>query len=181
MPDSTSLFRGSPARISHDTTGKKAVFWGISESPDFLLTRQRTAFALAERTQGRLEFEARFSRRVKAAFDAGTLTTNGGGLLLRQAERPTGLLKCLAACFTDCRRADRFEHRLDKMLARRIYGLALGYEDLNDHGQLRHDPLLAVLSGKKKLGPALAGKSALNRGELPPAGDGLKERYCKIG
>lgn len=135
---------------------------------------------MTECTQDSFEFEAHFSRQVTANFDAGTLTTDGGGLLLRQTERRIGLLKRLAGCFTDCRRADRVEHRLDEMLAQRIYGLALGYEDLNDHEQLRHDPLLAVLSGKKKIGPALAGKSTLNRMELSPAGDGLKERYSKI-
>ena len=66
------------------------------------------------------------------------------------------------------------------MLAQRIYGLALGYEDLNDHEQLRHDPLMAVLAGKKKIGQQLAGKSTLNRMELVPDGDALKERYCRI-
>ncbi|MCC7499219.1 MAG: transposase [Bryobacterales bacterium] len=65
------------------------------------------------------------------------------------------------------------------MLAQRIYALALGYEDLNDHEQLRHDPMLTLLSGNKP-GPAPAGKSTLNRMELSPAGDGLKERYSKI-
>jgi hypothetical protein len=135
---------------------------------------------MTECIQDSFEFEAHFSRRVTANFDAGTLTTDGGGLLLRQTERRIGMLKRLARCFTDCRRADRIEHRLEEMLAQRIYGLALGYEDLNDHEQLRHDPLLAVLSGKKKLGAALAGKSTLNRMELSPAGDGLKQRYTKI-
>ena len=135
---------------------------------------------MTECTQGSFEFEAHFSRRVTAKFDGGTLTTDGGGLLLRQTERRLGLLKRLAACFTDCRRADRVEHRLEEMLAQRIYGLALGYEDLNDHEQLRHDPLLGVLAGKKQIGQALAGKSTLNRLELTPAGDALKERYSKI-
>jgi hypothetical protein len=108
------------------------------------------------------------------------LTTDGGALLLRQADKRIGLLKRLAGCFTDCRRADRVEHPLGEMLAQRIYGLALGYEDLNDHEQLRHDPLMAVLAGKKKIGQQLAGKSTLNRLELSPAGDAQKERYTKI-
>ena len=103
---------------------------------------------MTECTQDSFEFEAHSSRRVTATFDAGTLTTDGGGLLLRPTERRIGRLKRLAGCFTDWRRADRVEHRLDQMLAQRIYGLALGYEDLIDHEQLRHDPLLAVLSGK---------------------------------
>jgi hypothetical protein len=135
---------------------------------------------MTECTQNSFEFEAHFSRRVTATFDAGTLTTDGGSLLLRQTERRIGLLKRLPACFTDCRRADRIEHGLDQMLAQRIYGLALGYEDLNDHEQLRHDPLMGVLAGKKKLGSPLAGKSTLNRMELSPAGEGWGERYRKI-
>ena len=135
---------------------------------------------MTECTQDSFEFEAYFSRRVTAKFDAGMLSADGGGLLLRQTEKRIGLLKRLAGCFTDCRRADRVEHRLGEMLAQRTYGLALGYEDLNDHEQLRHDPLLAVMAGKKEVGQALAGKSTLNRMELSPAGDGLKERYSKV-
>jgi hypothetical protein len=135
---------------------------------------------MTECTQDSFEFEAHFSRQVTAKFDGGTLTTDGGGLLLRQTEKRISLLKRLTACFTDCRRADRVEHRLEEMLAQRIYGLALGYEDLNDHEQLRHDPLLGVLAGKKQIGQSLAGKSTLNRLELTPAGDALKERYSKI-
>jgi len=135
---------------------------------------------MTECTQDSFEFEAHFSRQVTVKFDGGTLTTDGGGLLLRQTEKRISLLKRLTACFTDCRRADRVEHRLEEMLAQRIYGLALGYEDLNDHEQLRHDPLLGVLAGKKQIGQSLAGKSTLNRLELTPAGDALKERYSKI-
>jgi hypothetical protein len=135
---------------------------------------------MTECTQDSFEFEAHFSRQVTASFDGGTLTTDGGALLLRQADKRIGLLKRLAGCFTDCRRADRVEHPLGEMLAQRIYGLALGYEDLNDHEQLRHDPLMAVLAGKKKIGQQLAGKSTLNRLELSPAGDAQKERYSKI-
>jgi len=135
---------------------------------------------MTECTQDSFEFEAHFSRQVTARFDAGTLTTDGGALLLRQTEKRIRLLKRLTACFTDCRQADRVDHPLSEMLAQRIYGLALGYEDLNDHEQLRRDPLMAVLAGKKKLGQQLAGKSTLNRMELAPAGDAQKERYSKI-
>jgi hypothetical protein len=135
---------------------------------------------MTECTQDSFEFEGHFSRQVTANFDGGTLTTDGGALLLRQADQRIGLLKRLAGCFTDCRRADRVEHPVAEMLAQRIYGLALGYEDLNDHEQLRHDPLMAVLAGKKKVGQQLAGKSTLNRMELSPAGDALQERYSKI-
>jgi hypothetical protein len=81
---------------------------------------------MTECTQHSFKFAAHFSRRVTATFDAGRLTTDGGGLLLRQTERRIGRLKRLAGCFTDCRRADRIEHRLEEMLAQRVCGLALG-------------------------------------------------------
>ena len=111
-------------------------------------------------------FEAHFSRQVVAQFEGSWLTTEGGSLLLRQADRKIGLLGRVARCFTDYRQPERIEHRLEEMLAQRIYGLALGYEDLNDHEQLRQDPLLGVLAGKRDLSEPLAGKSTLNRLEL---------------
>ena len=125
-------------------------------------------------------FEAHFSRRVVAQFAGDWLTTEGGSLLLRQADRKIGLLRRVAGCFSDYRQPERIEHRLEEMLAQRIYGLALGYEDLNDHEQLRQDPLLGVLAGKKDLGEPLAGKSTLNRLELTPVGSPAAERYNKI-
>jgi len=130
--------------------------------------------------QTEFPFEAHFSRRVVAAFDAGRLTTEGGALLLRAVDRKIGLLKRVAACFTDMRDPERIEHTLEELLAQRIYGLALGYEDLNDHEELRHDPLLAVLAGKRAVEEPLAGKSTLNRLELTPVGSPLLERYHKI-
>jgi hypothetical protein len=125
-------------------------------------------------------FEAHFSRQVVAEFTGDWLTTEGGSLLLRQADRKIGLLRRVAGCFSDYRQPERIEHRLEEMLAQRIYGLALGYEDLNDHEQLRQDPLLGVLAGKRDLGEPLAGKSTLNRLELTPAGPPAAERYNKI-
>src|SRR6266436_3568704 len=125
-------------------------------------------------------FEAHFSRQVVAQFAGDWLTTVGGSLLLRQADRKIGLLRRVAGCFTDYRQPERIEHRLAEMLAQRIYGLALGYEDLNDHEQLRQDPLLGVLAGKRDLGEPLAGKSTLNRLELTPVGSPAAERYNKI-
>ena len=125
-------------------------------------------------------FEAHFSRQVVAEFTGDWLTTEGGSLLLRQADRKIGLLRRVAGCFSDYRQPERIEHRLEEMLAQRIYGLALGYEDLNDHEQLRQDPLLGVLAGKRDLGEPLAGKSTLNRLELTPAGSPAAERYNKI-
>src|SRR5215471_2767198 len=135
---------------------------------------------MTECNQSRFQFEAHFSRQVVADFDGERTSTEGGALLLRQADRQIGLLKRVAACFTDGRDPGRIEHELEPMLAQRIYGLALGYEDLNDHEELRHDPLLAVLAGKRKIQEPLAGKSTLNRLELTPAGSPLNDRYHKI-
>jgi len=116
-----------------------------------------------------------------AEFSGDRLSTEGGALLLREADRKIDLLRRVADCFTDTRQPERVEHRLPEMLAQRIYGLALGYEDLNDHEQLRSDPLLAVLAGKQEIEKSLAGKSTLNRLELTPSGSPLAERYHKIG
>lgn len=108
------------------------------------------------------------------------MTTDGGALLLRGVDRKIRLLQRVVACFTDGRDAQRVEHALPELLAQRIYALALGYEDLNDHEELRHDPLLGVLAGKRELQEPLAGKSTLNRLELTPAGEPQSQRYHKI-
>jgi hypothetical protein len=136
-------------------------------------------------------FQPLQQRDVVARFDGGDITTDAGGLLLREVDRGVGIVRRLAACFTDHRRADRVEHRVEELIAQRIYGLALGYEDLNDHDQLRQDPLIAVLTGKaepkgtdrrraRDEGKAGAGKSTLNRLELTPAEADHKARYKKI-
>jgi|SRR5215469_12719884 len=125
-------------------------------------------------------FAAHFSRRVVAQFEGGRISSDGGALLLRQVDRKLGLLRRLAACFRDGRDPTRVEHRLPEMLAQRIFGLALGYEDLNDHEQLRCDPLLALLAEKRALEEPLAGKSTLNRMELTPAETSTGHRYHKI-
>jgi len=130
-------------------------------------------------TQERFEFAAHFSRRVVGEFSAERLTSDGGGLLVRQVDRRIGLLRRFAACFVDGRDPERIEHTLLEMVSQRVYGLALGYEDLNDHEQLRHDPLLGVLVGKRDLQSPLAGKSTLNRLELSPR-DAAAARYHKI-
>ena len=135
---------------------------------------------MTECTQTQWEFEAHFSRQVVARFDGSRLTTDGGALLLREADRKIGLLHRVVRCFIDHRQPERVEHELHEMLAQRIYGLALGYEDLIDHEQLRTDPLLALLAGKREIAEPLAGKSTLNRLELTPAGSPLAERYHKI-
>ena len=146
------------------------------------MPEKETAFLMTECTQESFAFADHFSRRVVANFDGARMTSDGGGLLLRRTERKIGLLQRVAACFTDGRDPTRVEHTVAEMLAQRIYGLALGYEDLNDHEQLRHDPLLAVLAGKRELEEPLAGKSTLNRMELTPAGApaAAADRYHKI-
>ncbi len=132
---------------------------------------------MTECNQEVFSFAAHFSRRVEAGFTAGQVTSDGGALLLRQADRKINLLARLAASFSDGRSPIYIKHQLSEMLAQRIYGLALGYEDLNDHEQLRVDPLLGLLSGKRELEEPLAGKSTLNRLELM----GRTRRYHKIG
>jgi len=133
---------------------------------------------MTECSRDSFEFEAHFSRRVVARFDGGAVTSDAGALLLREADRRIGLIERLAECFDDRRDPALIRHAVREMVAQRVYGLALGYEDLNDHEQLREDPLLAVLSGKRKAGEArLAGKSTLNRLEL---GGEQPSRYKKI-
>jgi hypothetical protein len=125
-------------------------------------------------------FEAHFSRQVVARFDGGTITSDGGALLLRETDRRLNLLPRLAGCFLDGRNPLLVRHSVQEMVSQRIYGLALGYEDLNDHEQLRQDPLMRVLAGKEDVedeDEALAGKSTLNRLELS---DGTPNRYKKI-
>jgi len=129
------------------------------------------------------EFEAVERKSVVAGFDGGVITSNAGALLLGQVDRGLGLIRRFAGCFTD-RRDPRFvEHRLETLVGQRVFGLALGYEDLNDHDELRKDPAMAVLAGKLK--PVLrddcqplAGKSTLNRLETTPKRHGAK--YHKI-
>jgi hypothetical protein len=127
--------------------------------------------------QEQFSFASHFSRRVEAGFTAGQVSSDGGALLLRQVDRKIKLLERLVSCFVDGRSPRLVRHRLSEMLSQRIYGLALGYEDLNDHEQLRSDPLLGLLSGQRKLDEPLAGKSTLNRLELV----GRTKRYHKIG
>src|ERR1700690_2726076 len=131
---------------------------------------------MTECNQESFSFTAHFSRRVQAEFTAGRVSSDGGALLLREADRKIHLLGRLAACFIDGRSPLLVRHRLSEMLAQRIYGLALGYEDLNDHEQLRSDPLLGLLAGKRELDEALAGKTTLNRLEMV----GRSRRHHKI-
>ena len=146
---------------------------------------------MTECSQASFGFASHPSREVVARFDGGTITTEAGGLLLHNTEQKTGILRQFASCFRDYRDPNRIEHSTGELVRQRVYGLALGHEDLNDHDLLRADPLLAVLCGKadvegrerrrdKDQGKAGAGKSTLNRLELTPADADPKARYKKI-
>jgi len=146
---------------------------------------------MTECNQPVFEFPGINRRAVVASFTGGAISSDGGGLLLRQTEQATGIIRGFSACFTDHRDPDLIEHTVEDLVAQRVYGLALGYEDLNDHDQLRYDPLLATLVGKadptgqdrlrgRDRGKALAGKSTLNRLELTPVRANADSRYKKI-
>jgi hypothetical protein len=132
---------------------------------------------MTECIQSDFGFEACGKREIVARFDGGTISSDGGAFLLRQTDRRLNLLPRLAVCFLDGRNQEQVEHSIQEMLSQRIYGLALGYEDINDHEQLRTDPVFGILAGRKELEEPLAGKSTLNRMEL---GTGTKDRYKKI-
>ena len=127
------------------------------------------------------EFARVEGRPVIAEFDGGTLTSDAGGLLLGATDKAIGLVRRLASCFRDARRPELIEHSVATLVGQRVFGVALGYEDLNDHDELRHDPLMAVLAGKLEARrddcAPVAGKSTLNQLELSREG---ATRYCKI-
>src|SRR6187455_3119461 len=120
-------------------------------------------------------------RAVEAGFDAGLVTSDAGGLLLGATDRAIGMMGRFAACFHDERRPELIEHEVATLVGQRVFGIALGYEDLNDHDELRHDPLMAVLAGKLEARredcAPIAGKSTLNRLELSKL---ASTRYHKI-
>src|SRR6516225_2103525 len=120
-------------------------------------------------------------REVVAAFDGGAITSDAGALLLGAADRATGMIDRFAACFHDERCPELIEHQVATLIGQRVFGIALGYEDLNDHDDLRHDPVMAVLAGKltaqRKDCAPIAGKSTLNRLELSKL---QPTRYHKI-
>ena len=150
---------------------------------------QPTASSKTDCKEQPLLFQDLGARKVVADFSGGTLSSDGGVLMLRQADRGLGLSRALAGCFTDGRQGDRIDHSVGELLRQRIYGLALGYEDINDHDLLRCDPLLAVACekldplGEHRLHPteqkgiALAAQSTLNRLELS---NNKVSRYHKI-
>ncbi len=138
-----------------------------------------------------LEFHGVGRREVVARFDGGDITSDAGALLLRETDQRTKIIEQFADCFRDHRSPRLIEHPLQDLVAQRVFGLALGYEDLNDHDDLRSDPLLAVAVGKRDpkgerrvrerdRGKALAGKSTLNRLELTLATATAEDRYKKI-
>lgn len=144
-----------------------------------------------ECTGERFQCKSLGKRSVIARFDGGDITSDGGALLLRELESKTHIIRDFAGCFTDHRDPERIEHTVEQLVGQRVYALALGYEDLNDHDDLRHDPLLAVLVGKedpkgqgrreeRDRGKPLAGKSTLNRLELTPPDADSSHRYKKI-
>jgi len=139
----------------------------------------------------KVKFQDIGKREVIGQFNGGAISSDGGSLLLREVEKRTRIIEKFSECFDDHRDKKRIEHTVNELLCQRIYGLALGYEDLNDHDILRRDPLLAVLSGKedptgsmrrcqRDKGKALAGKSTLNRLELSTQEQLGKSYYKKI-
>ncbi len=127
------------------------------------------------------EFAPVEGRRVEAGFDAGLATSDAGALLLGASDRAVRLIDRFAGCFDDLRRQELIEHELRTLLGQRVYAIALGYEDLEDHDSLRHDPVMAVLAGKlaakRRDCAPVAGKSTLNRLELSTP---VATKYHKI-
>ena len=141
--------------------------------------------------QEQMVFQQLGRREVIGRFDGGQISSDAGGLLLREVERRFGILERFSACFRDYRDPQRTEHSVGALISQRVYGIALGYEDLNDHDHLRHDVVMGLLCEKtdpsgsnrarqRDQGKAIAGKSTLNRLELTPEGANEKSRYKKI-
>ena len=125
------------------------------------------------------EFGVVEGRRVVAAFDGGMVTSDAGALLLGAADKAIRLVRRFAGCFQDGRTQEQIEHAIATMVGQRVFGMALGYEDVLDHDQLRHDPAMAVLAGKlearRRDCAPLAGKSTLNRLEHGTTGGPCRE------
>lgn len=136
-------------------------------------------------------FQPLGKREIVSDFNGGTITSDGGALLLREIEKRTAIVNRFANCFIDYRDPNRIEHDVLTLVSQRVFGLALGYEDLNNHDELSRDAMLAVAVGKedptgqdskskKDKGRSLAGKSTLNRLELPSSDASEKNVYKKI-
>ena len=111
------------------------------------------------------DFELVGRREAVGSFDGGAMTSDAGALLLGKTDRAIGLVDRLAACFTDYRKVELIEHRVATLVGQRVFGIALGYEDLNDHDELRRDPVMAVLAGKLEAAP---GELRTGGGEVDP-------------
>ena len=130
-------------------------------------------------------------KEIIAQFNGGNITSDGGALLLHEFEKQTGIIKSFSECFTDYRDKKKVEHKVEELIAQRVYGIILGHEDLNDHDIIRADQLLATICGKEDptggdrkrdndKGNALAGKSTLNRLELSLPDADKDTKYKKI-
>ena len=161
----------------------------IQQQPGRCSLEQKKRPASPNTNADSLSFGTLGRREVVGQFDGGTITSDGGALLLRELEEKTGFLTSFAECFVDHRDPRYTQFSLEELLGQRVFGLVLGYEDLNDHEELRKDPLLATLTGRadptgqdrpreQDRGKPLAGKSTLNRLELTPKGG--PTRYKKI-
>ena len=141
--------------------------------------------------ESRIEFHGLGERVLTADFDGGNIGSDGGVPLIAEVDRMFRVLERYADCFTDHRDPELIEHSVLDLVRQRIYGLCLGYEDLNDHDRLRADSLIAACVGKQDLegqerrreadrGMPMAGKSTLNRLELSKVGADPDSPYCKI-
>jgi len=150
---------------------------GVSTGMGLVITPVQTPRRFDPLTQPLEAAQKLGGRELVWRFDGGDITSDGGALVLKKLEQRTGIVRRFAACFTDYRKSDQIEHPLLDLISQRVFGLALGYEDLYDHDELRRDPMLAVVLGKDDVkgeqrrraqdrGKALAGKSTLNRLEL---------------
>ena len=142
-------------------------------------------------SESRIEFHGLGDRVLTTDFEGGNIVSDGGVPLIAEVDRMFGVLQQYAKCFTDHRDQDAIEHSVLDLVRQRIYGLCLGYEDLNDHDRLRADSLIAACVGKEDVegqqrrreadrGMPMAGKSTLNRLELAKAGADADSPYCKI-
>lgn len=138
-----------------------------------------------------LEFHPLGRRSVTGRFDGGRISSDAGGVLLREVDKRTGVTERVSRCFVDYRNPASVEHKVQELVSQRLYAIALGYEDINDHGELRADALLSLLVGKRDVtgdkrirerhrGYALASASTLNRMELGDPEAAAHDRYKRI-
>src|SRR5271165_6438101 len=185
LPFGSTAYWFSPKASLSPHFSPNQVHWGgdserIVLQPRFFLNPQ-DAPMLTECSPALFDFLPVEGRQVVASFDGGAITSDAGALLLGQTDRALRLTERFASCFADTRTAELVEHQVETMVMQRVVGIALGYEDLNDHDELRRDPVLAVLAGKLEAQRSdcapLAGKSTLNRLELSRA---EPTRYHKV-